>query len=189
MGTFAYFCFDSLLWHAPSWEQIDFLRGETGNLLESKTLQMIFKSHRRMKNTTLSRMILAVWSSAIRESRTRLLYIEKAEALKAQYNRSCWNFQKSFPHWDNSTVFWRLRWRIWFHCNIYLHFYLSYQKSMWITMVFKSKVTITSFAKYCTFQYFVLITNLIFVCFTSCYVNDGMQRYVFHHIYLFLLFR
>ena len=90
---------------------------------------MIFKSHRRMKNTTLSRMILAVWSSAIRESRTRLLYIEKAEALKAQYNRSCWNFQKSFPHWDNSTVFWRLRWRIWFHCNIYLHFYLSYQKS------------------------------------------------------------
>ena len=34
-------------------------------------------------------MILAVWSSAIRESKTRLLYIEKAEALKAQYNRSC----------------------------------------------------------------------------------------------------
>ena len=66
---------------------------------------------------------------------------------------------------------------------------ITFMNEMWITMVFKSKFTITLLAKYGTFQYFVLITNLIFVCFTFCYVNDGMQRYVFHHIYQFLLFR
>ena len=45
---------------------------------------------------------------------------------------------------------------------------ITFMNEMWITMVFKSKFTITLLAKYGTFQYFVCITNLIFVCFTSC---------------------
>lgn len=170
---------------------------------------MIFKSHRRMKNTTLSRMILAVWSSAIRESKTRLLYIEKAEALKAQYNRSCWKFQKSFPHWDYSTVFWRMRWRIWFHCNIYLHFYLSYQKSLlpswtkcglpWYSNQKSPSHHLQSMVHF-NILFWLRIWSLFVsrlacqwwnaeICLSSYLSIFAVSKIAFHHIYQSLLFR
>jgi hypothetical protein len=157
---------------------------------------MIFKSHRRMKNTTLSRMILAVWSSAIRECKTRLLYIEKAEALKAQYNRSCHvEISKNLfltgiiqqfsdecdGEFDLIATFTYI-----FICHIKSHHYIHDRNVHYHGIQIKVHHHII-----CKVWYISIVCSHYeydLCLFHVLHVNDGMQRYVFHHIYQSLLF-